>query len=250
MKAVENFIALAQSQVGYTESGENITKYASDFDSTYWQWYNTKKQGAQWCQIFIAWLTVNIIGKKEALSFFGIPSVKDNCSAGVPYFWNYLTAKGYKVDKSKGQAGDIIFLNSNKHVGLIEYVDGDTYHTIEGNKNNKVARGTYKKSDSYIYGICHLPWEKYDTPDPEPTPKPKTVSIELPVLDIGSEGGEVLTIQMLLNEIGFKDQNGKRLDYDRIFGPKTQYALTNYQKARGLTVTGICDYATWNRILK
>ena len=241
------FIELSQSQVGYTETGTNVVKYWTYFDKDVWQWYNTKKQGAEWCQGYIAWLTCQIIGPSEALKFFGISSVKDNCSAGVPYFWNYLVNKGYKVDKSAGKEGDIIFFNNKKHVGMIEYVDGNTYHTIEGNKSNKVARGTYSKSDSYIYGICRLPWENYDTPEPEPT---KTVTIELPVLQKGSEGGEVKTIQMLLNEIGFRDQNGKRLDNDGIFGDKTKYALTNYQKARGLTVSGICDYETWNRILK
>ena len=244
MTTREKFINSAKSEVGYTESGTNVTKYWTYFDQTIWQWYNTKKQGAEWCQGFIAYLACKLIGASEALKFFGIPSVKDNCSAGVPYFWNYLVNKGYKVDKSKGREGDIIFFNDKKHVGLIEYVDGDYYHTIEGNKSNKVSRGTYKKSDSYIYGICSLPWEKYDEPEPQ------TVTVQLDVLTKGMKSGQVQTIQMLLNEIGFRDQNGKRLETDGVFGDKTKYALTNYQKARGLTVTGICDFETWNRILK
>ena len=76
------------------------------------------------------------------------------------------------------------------------------------------------------------------------------VNIELPVLRKGDTGGEVQTIQMLLNEIGFRDQNGAYLKTDKIFGSKTEYALINYQRARGLTVNGICDFETWNRILK
>ena len=87
-------------------------------------------------------------------------------------------------------------------------------------------------------------------PTPTPTPTPATVDITLDVLSKGSTGGQVKTIQMLLNEIGFRDQNGKKLANDGIFGDKTQYALTCYQKARGLTVDGICGYETWNRILK
>lgn len=91
---------------------------------------------------------------------------------------------------------------------------------------------------------------KYLTPTPEVKPQPKMVTVELPVLELGSEGGEVLTIQALLNEIGFKGKNGKRLTYDGIYGENVQYAVTEYQKARNLKVTGICDYETWNRILK
>ena len=44
-------IELAQSQIGYKESGTNITKYATYFDTTAWQFLNTKKQGAEWCSL-------------------------------------------------------------------------------------------------------------------------------------------------------------------------------------------------------
>jgi GH25 family lysozyme M1 (1,4-beta-N-acetylmuramidase) len=76
------------------------------------------------------------------------------------------------------------------------------------------------------------------------------VNITLTVLKKGSKGGEVKTIQMLLNEIGFRDQNGAFLANDGIFGIKTEYAVKNYQRKRGLTVDGIVGFETWNRILK
>lgn len=41
----DEFIKLSQSQVGYAETGSNITKYSKYFDTTAWQWFNTKKQG-------------------------------------------------------------------------------------------------------------------------------------------------------------------------------------------------------------
>lgn len=172
MSTRDKFIALSQSQVGYKETGSNNTKYAKYFDTEAWQWFNTKKQGAAWCAIYICYLVCQIIGNTEALSFLGCPAPKNNCAAGVPYLWKYFKAKGYTVDKSKGVAGDIIFLNSNKHVGMIEKVSDGKYHTIEGNKSNAVKRGSYKIGSSSIYGIAHLPFEKYDTVDPEPTPEP------------------------------------------------------------------------------
>lgn len=92
-----------------------------------------------------------------------------------------------------------------------------------------------------------------DQPQPEPTPEPEptqTVNVELNVLRKGDTGGEVLTIQALLNGFGFRDQYGEYLDIDGIFGSKTEYAVKRYQKARDLTVDGIVGAKTWNRILK
>ena len=66
----------------------------------------------------------------------------------------------------------------------------------------------------------------------------------------GDIGGEVKTIQSILNGVGFRDQNGAWLNVDGIFGIKTEYAVKCYQRARGLTVDGIVGAETWNRILK
>ena len=92
--------------------------------------------------------------------------------------------------------------------------------------------------------ICAIMYNAYkDKPDPEPTVK--TVNVELDVLRKGSTGGQVLTIQALLN--GFI---GSDLDIDGIFGSKTEQAVKDYQDARDLTVDGIVGSETWNRILK
>ena len=143
----EKILELARSQIGYVEESGNRTKYASYFDKDVWQWFNTKKQGAEWCAIFICWLMCQVMGPEAALVFLGCPSPKNNCAAGVKYLWAYMKDKGYKVDKKTGQPGDVIFLNSNKHVGIIEEVRDGKYITIEGNKGNKVASST-------VYGIC------------------------------------------------------------------------------------------------
>lgn len=164
-------VNLAQRQVGYKESGKNQTKYARWFDNEAWQWFNTKKQGAEWCAIFVCWLIAQneILGAKKALEFLGCPAPKNNCAAGVPFLYEYLTAKGYKlVDKTKGQLGDIIVLYSKKHVGIIETVSNGKYITIEGNKNNQVGRGSYKLSSSTISAVFHLPYEKLDKAETDP----------------------------------------------------------------------------------
>lgn len=173
---LEKFLELAASQLGYTEDSGNKTKYAKYFDTEAWQWFNTKKQGAEWCAIFICWLFCQLIGPDRARSFLGCPAPKDNCAAGVKYLWQYLCKRGWKVDKTKGQPGDIIFLNSNKHVGLIQKVENGKYITIEGNKSNKVAQGSYKVTSSTVYGICRPAWSEIDNvsaPAPsQPAPAP------------------------------------------------------------------------------
>lgn len=150
----EKILDLARSQLGYGEESGNRTKYSKYFDMEVWQWFNTKKQGTEWCAIFICWLFCQVMGPEAALVFLGCPSPKNNCAAGVKYLWSYMKAKGYKVDKKTGQPGDIIFLNSNKHVGIIDEVRDGKYITIEGNKGNKVAGGSYGISSSTVYGIC------------------------------------------------------------------------------------------------
>lgn len=94
--------------------------------------------------------------------------------------------------------------------------------------------------------ICAIMYNAYkDNPDPEPEPTVKTVNVELDVLRKGSIGGQVQTIQALLN--GFI---GSDLDIDGIFGSKTEQAVKDYQDARHLTVDGIVGVQTWTRILK
>ena len=177
----DEFIKLSQSQVGYAETGSNITKYSKYFDTTAWQWFNTKKQGAEWCSLYLCYLCCMILGPEEALKFLGCPSPKNNCAAGVKYLYQYLEKKGYKVDSKAGGPGDIIVLNSKKHVGHIEFVQNGYYHTIEGNKNNKVARGKYKIGSSTISGVFHLPFEQYDSvPAPTPAPKPTPAPVSTP----------------------------------------------------------------------
>ena len=171
----EQFIELAQSQVGYAETGDNHTKYAEYFDKTVWQWFNTKKQSSPWCSVWICWLFCQILGADKARTFLGLPSPKNNCAASCSHLWNYLKKLGWQVAKDAGQPGDIIFFNTKKaecaHVGTIEAIDGK-YHSIEGNKGDKVGRGVYSKSSSTVYGIMRPNWASVDDVQPDPTPAP------------------------------------------------------------------------------
>ena len=59
-------------------------------------------------------------------------------------------------------------------------------------------------------------------------------------LQKGQKGDDVKRLQEMLNASGLADQ----IQADGIFGPKTEAALKQYQKAKGLTETGILDTKT------
>ena len=177
-KALEEILKLAASQVGYKESGKNQTKYARYFDVEAWQWFNTKKQGSEWCAIFICWLFTQVIGNKPALSFLGCPAPKNNCAAGCGFLYDYMKAKGYKSDINHVKVGDIVFFKSGSkcaHVGIAESVSNGKVITIEGNKDNAVKRVTHNISSNIYFGVMSPDWskahwvgEKDSAPDPLP----------------------------------------------------------------------------------
>lgn len=187
-KVQSQVLDLATRQVGYKETGKNQTKYANYFDTTAWQWFNTKKQGYAWCAVFICWLFCQeeIIGKNNARTFLGCPAPKNNAAAGCGFLYDYMKAKGYKSSIRKVEPGDIVFFKNNKgecvHVGICLDVDGNNIHTIEGNKGDAVKNCHHYKNSDIYFGVMHPDWsvaqKLYDqyhpapTPEPEPAPKP------------------------------------------------------------------------------
>ena len=187
-KVLEEILKLADSQVGYKETGTNHTKYSQYFDNSdgAWQWFNTKKQGSEWCSIFICWLFTQVIGNKPALSFLGCPAPKYNCAAGCGYLYDYMKAKGYKSDISHVKPGDIVFFkNGSKcsHVGIAESVSAGKVITIEGNKDNAVKRVSHNISSNIYFGVmspdyasAHWVGEKEDVKPADPAHKPEPAS--------------------------------------------------------------------------
>ena len=175
----EKVLNLASRQVGYKETGNNHTKYATYFDDPKgaWQWFNTKKQNSEWCSIFICWLFCQneILGPKKAYTFLGCPKSgpKYNCAAGCGYLYDYMKAKGYQSSLDKAKPGDIIFFKSGgkcSHVGIVEKTDSKNIYTIEGNVSNMVKRVTHKRSSKTIYfGIMSPDYAALDKADQKPS---------------------------------------------------------------------------------
>lgn len=58
----------------------------------------------------------------------------------------------------------------------------------------------------------------------------------------------VLSLQQVMNRLGFRDSNGCKLSEDGIIGENTRYATRNFQGVMGLGVDGIAGQNTWNAI--
>lgn len=137
----------------------NYTKYARDLDAI--NFYNGRKQGAAWCDVFVDWCFVQAYGKAATLKLTCQPTNnKNNCGAGCKWSRQYYQNKGQLF--SSPQKGDQIFFYGSdgttiSHTGLVRDVDGSYVYTIEGNTSSEsgvVANGgsVAKKKYTLDYG--------------------------------------------------------------------------------------------------
>jgi hypothetical protein len=76
----------------------------------------------------------------------------------------------------------------------------------------------------------------------EPVKRGKANAASNPILQVGSRGAAVRTLQQLLNKAGVKCAT------DGDFGPKTEQAVKEFQKKVGLEETGIVNHKTWAKV--
>ena len=183
-------IAVAVEQIGYKEKASNAsldsktanagsanyTKYARDFDQKYPNWYNGKKNGYAWCDMFVDWCFLTAFGYKKALALLCQP--ERSAGAGCTYSLRYYKAKG-QFHTSNPQPGDQIFfgtsLDNSTHTGIVESVDKKQVHTIEGNTSNQVARRNYSLTNSRILGYGRPAYDGAPVETPQPVTEPETV---------------------------------------------------------------------------
>lgn len=111
-----------------------------------------------------------------------------------------------------------------------------------GTVRSKVSERGFKKWGK-------LPEVEYITDEPQPSPSPIEVGISLPTIQKGDKNDQVTLLQLLLNDLGFRDQNGDLLVIDGSAGGKTIYALNAFKKSVKMQADSICDEATWSAIL-
>lgn len=152
-------------------AGGKYTKYARDLDNIS-SFYNGKKNGYDWCDIFVDWCFVKAFGVEKALELLCQP--KKSTGAGCGFSMNFYKQKGRLFNSPKvgdqiffGKAGDIY------HTGLVYKVENGRVYTIEGNSgNSKVAKWDYPIGADYIAGYGRPAYNEEIKPIPEPTPEP------------------------------------------------------------------------------
>lgn len=186
MTAIEKVINLAKSEVGYLEKSSNAyldektknagynnwTKYARDLDNL--GFYNTKKNGFPWCDIFFDWLLYKCFGLDMLMKMTGQPKGAANSGAGCGdsmYFYRQIN----RVFSTPEPGDQIFFWNSTKsakaHTGLVVKVENGKVYTIEGNTSSTAGvvangGGVFEKSYDLNYSrIAGYGRPRYDLVD-------------------------------------------------------------------------------------
>ena len=261
---VEKVISIAKDEVGYLEKAtnsqldnktanagcNNYTKYARDLDNIP-GFYNGKKNGYPWCEIFLDHCFVQAYGVENAKRLLCQPA--KSLGAGCEYSMQYYKNKGQLYTSPK--IGDQIFFKSSSgeivHTGLVYDVDKSYVYTIEGNTSTApgvVANGGGVCKKKYILNswvIAGYGRPKYDA-SAKPIVKGGTCTMELHVLKKGSKGSVVKALQILLIGNGYSCGSAGA---DGDFGSGTKKAVIKFQKAKKLEADGVVGVQTWKKIL-
>ena len=147
-----DIIGVAKTQIGYTEGSNNSNKYGSSFNHN----------NVEWCAYFVSWcarqagIPTTVLKTSSraghSSSCFNIPVVNHS---GACYEQVGCSTNSNYIPKP----GDLFFTKSWSHVGLVYYVDGAYFYTIEGNSNSSgSATGTKVCSNrryikDYYFGV-------------------------------------------------------------------------------------------------
>lgn len=135
--------------------------------------------------------------------------------------------------------------------GHVAIYDKDGYCIEEkghafGTVRSKVADRGFKKWGKH-------PAIEYITEDPQPSPSGD--GIIMPDLKwdavnkVATKCNEVTLFQILANDLGYKDADGKKLVVDGSFGKRCECVCIQIQRDNHILATGICNESTWRAIL-
>lgn len=285
MCTASKVVSVALNEIGYLEKAsnsnldnktanagsKNYTKYARDLDNIA-GFYNGKKQGYSWCDVFTDWCFVQAFGVDKAKELLCQPN--NSLGAGCGYSMNYYKAKGQFY--TKPAIGDQIFFKSGSsitHTGIVYDVDKSYVYTVEGNTSGVsgvVANGggvcakKYSLSYSKIAGYGRpaydeevkeykptvLEWQKAAIADGFKFPKAGADG------KWGSECRSVVKNTIVKQRKTHKHPNLTKLvqkivgtEVDGKCGPDTDRAIKAWQKQKGLSADGAFGPASWSKAL-
>lgn len=180
MSDISKVIDIALAEVGYLEKKSNsnldnktanagygnYTKYARDLDNIK-GFYNGKKNGFAWCDIFVDWCFVQAYGAEKAKNMLCQPD--NSAGAGCGFSMRFYKNKNQFYTSPK--KGDQIFFKQNgeiTHTGLVYKVDNSKVYTVEGNTSSAsgvvanggaVAKKSYSLDSNYIAGYGRPKYE-------------------------------------------------------------------------------------------
>ena len=184
MTAPERLIATAKAQEGYmgkksaaqlddpkANAGGRFNKFARDLDAL-GDFYNGRKNGYDWCDVFVDWCFVTTFGRDIAQKLLCQPD--KSCGAGTGYSLGYYKAKG-RFFTSPQPADQIFFGDAKvtKHTGIVTDVRGGYVYTEEGNAGSPsaVRARKYKLEDKDIKGYGRPDWSLVPADKPAQTTK-------------------------------------------------------------------------------
>lgn len=180
MTAQERLISTAEDEIGYMGKRSNMdlddfkansgglwNKYARDLDAL-GDFYNGRKNGYDWCDVFVDWCFVRAFGRGLGQKLLCQPD--KSLGAGTGYSLNYYKQKGQFF--SAPQPADQIFFGDSKstwHTGIVVKVEGGFVHTVEGNAGNPsaVRAGQYVIGGKTIKGYGRPDWSLVPADKPE-----------------------------------------------------------------------------------
>lgn len=251
-------IAVAMEEVGYLEketnsqldsdtanAGDaNYTKFARDLDNL--GFYNGRKNGYAWCDVFVDWCFVTAYGMAAALALTFQPTkAANNCGAGCKYSRQYYQNNGRLFDTP--QPGDQIFFYSSdkttiSHTGLVYAVDKTYVYTVEGNTssasgvvanggavNKKKYRLNYDRLAGYGRPAYDVEYKADSTPVTKYTLGSRTLKVTSPYM----KGDDVTELQTRLNALGFDCGT-----VDGEYGKNTEQGVRAFQTAAKIEVDG------------
>ena len=265
-EAIAKLVDCAMSQVGYLEKRSNAqlddktanagsanwNRYARDIDSKYPSFYNGKKNGYSWCDIFVDWCFIECFGYEKALKMLYQPT--KSAGAGCRYSADYYRAHNafYRVPN----VGDQVFFGdygNEGHTGIVIDVKGSIVATVEGNTSGGYGVDTngdgvyikrYDISTHYIPGFGRPNWDVISS---NAGNEEVTDTVSYPTIKLGSKGPDVKKVQQLLIARGY---SCGAAGADGDFGAATYNAVKKFQAANGLEVDGIVGAKTWAALLK
>lgn len=259
-QAINKVLSVAEDELGYLEKASNAELDSKTYNAgsgnytKYWRDTYPIYQGQPWCADFVSWCLERAFGLELAKKLLK--------------HWPFVycpTLAGMTTNKTPYRGSIALFYRNGvyAHTGFVKSVSKSAITTIEGNTSGSSGivpngGGVFEKT----YSLSSLsPNTKYFMPDyslvatggnvPTTPVKDKETNymFETTTVQNGTTGKCALLLQTLLKGKGYNGSDGQPLVLDGEAGPKTIWALKNYQNAHKLDADGICGKKTWKSII-